>query len=167
MLHRNRPQKTLGLVFVTFFQILLFYLGGRGKGERGVWAYGLLTVVTCSSIVYQPPCIDSLDRNRIYELLISMCWLFLWNIIFINRTLTKSCQKRLRRISRYFVLQYTIFQYFLQILVIPTLPSMTLFNYNALLHSNGDHFFDFTSNRLLVPHKKSFGLWYREEPTSY
>ena len=25
--------------------------------------------------------------------------------------------------------------------------------YNALLHSNGDHFFDFTSERLFVPHK--------------
>ena len=167
MLHRKRPQKTLGLGFVTFFQILLFWEVG-GRGMRGVWAYGLLTFVTCSSVVYQSPCIDNLDRSRIYELLISICWLFLWNIIFINPTLTKSCQESLRWMSQSFVLKYyTIFQYFFRILVIPTLPLRALFNYNALLHSNGDHFFDFTWNRLLVPDKKSFGLWYREKPTSY
>ena len=125
-----------------------------------------LTFVTCSSIVYQSPCIDSLDRNRIYELLISICWLFLWNIIFINPTLSNSCQESLSWMSQSFVLKYyTIFQYFFQILVIPTLSVRALFNYNALLHSNGDHFFDFSWNRLLVPDKKSFGLWYREEPS--
>ena len=90
------------------------------------------------------------------------------NIIFINPTLTKSCQESLRWMSQSFVLKYyTIFQYFFRILVIPTLPLRALFNYNALLHSNGDHFFEFTWNRLLVPDKKSFGLWYREKPTSY
>ena len=48
-------------------------------------------------------------------------------------------------------MKYTIFQYFFQTLVIPTLPLRALFNYNALLHSNGDHFFNFSWNRLLVP----------------
>ena len=79
---------------------------------------------------------DSLDRNRFYELLISICWLFLWNIIFINPASTRSCQESLLWISQYFVLKYTIFQYFFQTLVIPTLPLRALYNYNALLHSN-------------------------------
>ena len=74
--------------------------------------------------------------------------------IFINPASTKSCQESLLWISQYFVLKYTIFQYFFQTLVIPTLPLRALYNYNALLHSNGDHFFNFTWNRLLVPHKK-------------
>ena len=38
--------------------------------------------------------------------------------------------------SQSFVLKYTIFQYFFQTLVIPTLPFRALYNYNTLLHSN-------------------------------
>ena len=72
--------------------------------------------------MFQPPCIDSLDRNRFYELLISICWLFLWNIIFINPTLTKSCQESLLWISQYFVLKYTIFQYFFPNISYPYTP---------------------------------------------
>ena len=33
-------------------------------------------------------------------------------------------------------MKYTIFQYFFQTLVIPTLPLRALYNYNTLLHSN-------------------------------